>query len=146
MAADDLGEVWFSYLIQTSETASTAIPDVDEDRDFFQMHFSADGDQAQSVSVVLDNTTPPVSGLGADHVYRARSGSSGNVTDPGRAFRNTPEETHLVVGQIEAVNGEYETISIFLNPGSPNQPLLPTAMATFGGMDATSLAKASACR
>lgn len=141
VAADGLGEVWFSYLIQTSETASTAIPDVDEDRDFFQMHFSADGDQAQSVSVVLDNTSPAVPGLGADHIYRARSGSSGNVTDPGQNYRNTPEETHLVVGKIEAVNGEYETISIFLNPGSPLQPAVPTAMATFAGVNATTLAQ-----
>ena len=144
VSADSLGEVWFSYLIQTSETASTAIPDIDEDRDFFQLHFSADGNQAQSVSVVLDNQTPVVDGLGRDHIFRARSGSSGNVTDPGRAFRNTPEETHLVVGQIEAVNGEYETISIFLNPGSPLQPAVPTAMATFAGVDATSLAQFTA--
>jgi hypothetical protein len=140
LAADSLGEFWFSYLLQSSETASTAIPDFEEDRDFFQLHLSAAGDQAQSVSLVLDNQTPVVPGLDADHIFRARSGSSNNVTDTGQNFRNTPTRTQFIVGRVEAVNGEYETISIYANPGSVAAPDEPTARATFDGMNATTLA------
>ena len=144
VSADQHDSVWFSFLLQTSETASTAIPDISEDRDFFQLHFSADGNQGQSVSVVLDNQTPVVEGLGGDHIFRARAGSSSNVTDTGQNFRTTPDVPQFVVGNIEAVNGEYETISIFMNPGLPVAPATPTAMATFGGVEATTLAQFTA--
>ena len=127
--------------LQTSETASTVIPDFADDRDFFQLHFSEAGDQAQSVSLVVDNQTPVVDGLDSDHIFRARSGSSNNVTDTGQLVRNTPTQTQFIVGHIEAVAGEYETISIFANPAGSGVPSEPTAMATFDGMNATALAQ-----
>lgn len=136
-------DVWFSFLIQTSEDASTALPDVDDARDFFQLHFSEAGSQAQSLSMVLDNQTPVV-GEGRDHIYRARAGSSGDITDTGQQFRNTPTETHLVVGHMEKIADEYETISLYVNPGTPFVPPEPVAMATFGGLTPTSMGVFSA--
>jgi hypothetical protein len=85
---------------------------------------------------MLDNVGVP----GGDHAYQARAGASGNVNDPGDIL-NTPGETFLLVGQVEKVGTEYETISIYVNPGTPDVPSVPTAMATFAGLTPTTLSQ-----
>ena len=134
--------VWFSYLLQTSENASSSLPDEDDARNFFQMFISTDGsDNSQSLSMVIDNNRggPP----GGDHNFRARSGSSSqNVngfTDSTGLVLNQPQETFLLVGSIEKVGDQYETISLYANPDSASAPAAPTATATWEPVELTSL-------
>ena len=140
-ASTTTDSVWFSFLLQSSENASTSIPNEDDSRDFFQMLIGSDDNHSQSLSVVIDHERggPP----GGDHNFRARAGSwqqnRAGFTDATGSVLHEPMETYLLVGNIQKASDQYESISIYVNPDSASPPSLPTAMATWEPVDLTSV-------
>ncbi len=111
------GEVWFSFLAETSESAHRAGISINNDT---ALEFNSDGDRFNI-------------GLFGDQLRVAAPGLSPTTASSGLGLG----ETHLVVGRLDVASGD-DALSLWLNPdftGVSGPTDMPGTTFTYGGQD-----------
>lgn len=117
--------LWLSVLFRTNNSSELA------NQDFFQIGFDSSGNPASgNPRVSIGSNTTFSTTFPSPYYFFARSSTNLAST----AFHNglpiADLTTYLLVGQIQPVAGAYDTVNLFVNPSSLDDPGLPSATIT----------------
>lgn len=118
----DAGEsLWFSILFRTASASPLA------DQDFIQIGFDDNADASGGVPRVSIGANTTSATFPAEFQFFARS----TTAIPASVFRSAPPiaaaTTYLLVTRIQPTEGIYDTVTLFVNPSSPDDPGPPSA-------------------
>lgn len=117
--------LWFSVLFRTASASPL------NNQDFFQIGFDGSANPPLgNPRVSIGANTTSASSFPADFQFFARSTTS----IPSSVFHGdlsiASSTTYLLVGQIEANAGDYDSVSLFVNPSTLDDPGPPSATVT----------------
>lgn len=110
--------LWFSLLFRTASGGAGNLAN----QDFFQIGFDDNSNASAGVPRVSigSNTTSATFPSPAAFFARSTTASSGSAFDLG--IQIAAATTYLLVGRIQPNGGEYDTVSLFVNPSTVRHP------------------------
>ena len=118
--------LWFSLLFRTASGGAGNLAN----QDFFQIGFDDNPNASAGIPRVSigSNTTSTTFPSPAAFFARSTTASSGSVFY--QDLQIAAATTYLLVGRIQAHAGEYDTVSLFVNPSNSQTPGTPSAEVT----------------
>ena len=117
------GTLWFSVLFRTAAGGATPL----ENRDLFQIGFDDNDDALSGNPRVSIGSNSSQTTFPSPARFFARSTTTVANTDFYDGLDIAPATTYLLVGRIQPHHGEYDTVSLFVNPSDPDHPGDPSA-------------------
>lgn len=118
-AAGDI--LWFSVLFRTNGTSPLT------NQDFFQIGFDNNADAATGVPRVSIGANTTQTTFPSPFRFFARSTTAVAASAFYDDLPIAAATTYLLVGRVQPHDGTYDTVSLFVNPSSPDQPGPPSA-------------------
>ena len=119
-AANDT--LWFSFLFRTATGGASPLAN----QDIFHVGFD-DNPSATNPRVSIGSSATQTSTFPAAACFFARSTTAFAASDFHEAVTIVAATTYLLVGRIQANDGVYDTVSLFVNPSDPVNPGAPSA-------------------
>jgi hypothetical protein len=116
--------LWFSVLFRTN--AQSLLPD----QDFFQIGFDSSGSPSSGNPRVSIGSNTISSTFPSDYHFFARSSTTISASAFHSALPIAAATTYLLVGQVVPSSGAYNTVQLFVNPASLDDPGPPSATSS----------------
>ncbi len=123
--------LWFSFLFRTNNASPLM------NQDFFQVGFDDNSNAAAGIPRVSIGANTTSDSFPADFQFFARSTTAANASEFYEVLPIAAAVTYLLVGRIQANAGIYDSVSLFVNPSSLDDPgpssasiILPSGLST----------------
>lgn len=124
--------LWFSFLFRTNAISPLS------DQDFIQVGFDDNPSPVSGVPRLSIGANTSLATFPSPFRFFARSTTAPAASVFDESFTILPVTTYLLVARIQPTDGHYDTVSLFVNPSSPDDPGTPSATVTLSS-GATSL-------
>lgn len=125
--------LWFSVLFRTATGGASPLAN----QDFFQIGFDDNATAASGVPRVSIGANTTQTTFPSPYRFFARSTTAVNASDFHDGNDIAAVTTYLLVGRVQPHEGTYDTVSLFVNPASLEDPgppsaevVLPSGLAT----------------